>query len=173
MAKTKRLKSGKMGVVIVKNWEQIDAMVESLGSLRRKIDKAESDAQEEIDRIKAKLAKDIKTDQAGIYMRVESIKAFAAAWRKYDFGAKQTKKLNHGTIGWRKSTVISIKKTTVALIKQVFGRSAKQYIHVKEMPDKEAMAKLTDEQLAAVGARRKHKDVFFVEPDIVEAADHG
>jgi hypothetical protein len=38
--------------------------------------------------------------------------------------------------------------------------------------DKEALAKLTEEQLTSVGARRKVKDVFFVEPSSQEAVDY-
>ena len=45
-------------------------------------------------------------------------------------------------------------------------------IRVKESVDKEALAKLTDEQLADIGARRKEKDVFFVEPALPEAVDY-
>jgi len=38
---------------------------------------------------------------------------------------------------------------------------------------KEALAKITDDKkLASVGARRREKDVFFVEPDITEAVKY-
>jgi RNase H-fold protein (predicted Holliday junction resolvase) len=44
-------------------------------------------------------------------------------------------------------------------------------IRIKESVDKEALAKLTDERLSIVKARRKSKDAFFVEPTLTEAAD--
>lgn len=168
----KRVKSDKQ-LVKLSGWGSVDNLVRRMGELQRDIENAEANAQKKSDTIKAQLAKDVKPAQDGITIYTESIEAWVVAHRD-EFGKnKQSRKLNNGTVGWRKSTVISVKKATVELIKQVFGRKAGQYVHVKETPDKEAMAKLTDGQLATVGARRKHKDVFFVEPDTVEAANHG
>jgi phage host-nuclease inhibitor protein Gam len=56
-----------------------------------------------------------------------------------------------------------------ALKSQVGG---KQFIIVKEAPDKDAMkAKLRDDELAAVGCRVEQGEVFFVEPKRDTAAD--
>jgi hypothetical protein len=38
--------------------------------------------------------------------------------------------------------------------------------------DKEALAKLTDEELASIKARRKTRDAFFVEPILIEAVNY-
>jgi phage host-nuclease inhibitor protein Gam len=136
------------------------------------IKQAEETAKDDINEIKAELAEKVKPLQEEIKLKVRSLEAFAAL-HKNDFGKKRSRKLNFGILGWRKSTSISIKKNTLELIKQVFTNAKqKMCIRVKESVDKEALAKLTEEQLASVGARRKEKDVFFVEPSSQEAVDY-
>ncbi len=171
MAKTRRVKSDRQ-LVKLSGWKSVDNAVRKIGTLQRDIENAGTKATDKIEAIKAQLAEDVKAAQDGVKICTESIEAWVVAHRK-ELKNKQSRKLNHGTIGWRKSTAISVKKTTVGLLKKVLGRKASQYLHVKETPDREAMAGLTDEQLATVGARRRHKDVFFVAPDIIEAADYG
>jgi hypothetical protein len=102
-----------------------------------------------------------------------SLEAFAIANKKA-FGKQRSRKLQFGTIGWRKSTSTKIKKTTLQLIKDVFSAAkAKTLIIVKESVDKQALAKLSDEDLAKVDAKRHVKDLFFVEPDLTKAVNHG
>lgn len=172
MAKGKRVKSVRPHLKEIKDWSEADKLVLVIGSLQGTIASAETDAKERIDPIKAKLAKDVKGSQEKIRFYTESLEAFATAHRQEFKKGHQSRKLNFGVVGWHKSTVIKVKKATAGLIEAVFGRRAAQYIHIKTTPDKEAMAKLTDEQLAKVAARREHKEVFFVEPDSIEAADH-
>ena len=172
MAKTKRVKSDR-NLEVILNWSQADQIVLRIGILQSDIQAEEAEATAKIEAIKANLAEKAKPLQDKVTLYSDSLQAFGIAHYNELGKNRQSRKLNHGTVGWRKSVAISVKKTTLELIKKVFGRKAAQYIHVKETPDKEALAKLTDEQLAKVGARRKHKDVFFVEPDNVEAADHG
>ena len=167
-----RIKSDKPVVFHIKDWSDADKIVRNVGILQQQIIEAEASAKEEIDRIKAGLAKKVKPWQDNIKLNVSSIEAFAES-HKTDFKKQRSRKLNFGVIGWRKSTSVSIKKTTLELIKKAFS-TAKQkvYIRTKETVDKDALAKLTDEQMASVGARRKEKDVFFVEPSSTQSADY-
>ena len=71
-----------------------------------------------------------------------------------------TVELSFGIFGYRKSTSISVRKTTLGLLKKL---SLVQYIRIKEEPDKEALAALDDDHLAQVDAVRKVKDGFFCE----------
>ena len=171
--KSKRVKPDK-SLIRVLNWQHADELLRELGDHQLKIQAAEAAAKTDIDAANAAKTIACKPNQDEIKLIACSLEAFAATHRD-DFGDKKTKALDHGSIGWRLSKSVSIKKDkTLELIKQVFkGRKAKQFIHVKETPDKDALAKLTDEQLAAVKARRVVKDDFFVEPNIPEAIDYG
>ena len=123
------------------------------------------------DQVKADLKKQSAPVIEKIQKHVRSLEAFCADHRDV-FGKAQSRKLLFGVLGWRKSTAISIKKTTLEKIKAVLS-SAKRYLHIKETPNKEALAKLTDEQLASVDARRVTKEVFFAEPDMAKIETDG
>ena len=167
-----RVKSNKPVLIPIPDWEQADLRIRLIGDLQMQISQAEETAKDDINEIKAELAKKVKPLQEEIKLNVQSMEAFAAL-HKNDFGKKRSRKLSFGILGWRKSTFISIKKNTLEEIKFLFTRAKqKMCIRVKESVDKEALAKLTDEQLASVGARRKEKDVFFVEPSSQEAVDY-
>ena len=167
-----RVKSDKPALVSIPNWDHADQYVRRIGAHLSTIKRAECDAKKNIDKTKAELAKRVKKLQAIIHLYTNSLEAWAVI-HKTEFGKQRSKKVNFGTIGWRKSTSTIIKKNTLELIKQLFSKAkAATYIHTKETVDKDALAKLTDEQLALVGARRKIKDDFFVEPDLSKAVDY-
>jgi len=164
----KRLKSDKPALIEVKGWSYANEYVRRVGDLQMKITAAEHKAADDINEVKAELAKKVKPLQQEIDTYVRSLEAFAAA-HKADFEKNRSKKLNFGKIGWRKSTSIITKKNTLELVKKVFAKAkCVACIIIKETVSKEALAKLTDEDLASVGARRKIKDDFFVEPDLPE-----
>jgi len=172
MANKKRIKLDRTSLIPINNWSEADGLVREIGDFQLKINQAEHTAKDKIDEAKAELAEEIKPSQEYIKQYVRSLEAFAVSHREY-FEKQKSLKLNFGILGWRRSTSISIKKTTLELIKKVFSRvRAKTLIRTKESVDKEALAKLTDEQLADVGARRVEKDVFFVEPELPEAVDY-
>jgi len=155
----------------VEDWGQADNLVREIGDLQLKIKQAEASAKDRIDEIKAELAECVKPFCENIDLNVRSLEAFSAG-RKKDFGGKKSRKLNFGILGWRQSSSVKTKKNTLELIKEGFSKAkAAVFIRVKENVDKEALAKLTDEQLAGVGARRKVRDDFFVEPFKPEAVD--
>lgn len=168
----KRVRSDKPVLRPVPNWEHADNFVRRIGELQQKIQAEEAKAKTKIDQAKSDLAKRVKSYQETIELYHRSLEAFATS-HQGDFKKQKSRKLNFGILGWRKSTSISIKKKTLDLIKQVLSKAkAAACIRIKESVDKEALAKLTDEQLASVGAQRKRKEVFFVEPDLTEAADY-
>jgi len=168
----KRLKSDKPALVPINDWASADATIERICYYQRDVDEANRKANDDINKIKDELVKSVKFPQEKIQQITVSLEAFALA-HKADFGKDRSKKLNFGLLGWRKSTSVVIKKTTLEKIKEVFAKAkAAMCIITKETVSKEALAKLTDEELASVGARRKVKDDFFVEPDLPEAVDY-
>ena len=167
-----RVKSDRPVLIEIRDWKHADELVRKIGEQQLEIQRTEGLAKEAIDKAKSELAESVKRPQEKTRLYCRSLEAFSTSNRGI-FGKQRSLKLNFGVLGWRKSTSISIKKTTLGLIKQVFSAAkAKTLAHIKETVDKEALAKLTDEQLASVDARRKVKDDFFVEPSTPKAADH-
>ena len=156
----------------IANWEEADKTIKRIGDLLLKITSHKTNAKDLIDNVKTALAENIKPLQDEIGVLTGSLEAFAANNIK-DFGKAQSKKLNFGLLGWRKSTAISIKQTTLNLIKIIFRKTAEKYIRVEESVIKEALKDLTELELASVDARRTNKEPFFVEPDIPKAIDYG
>ena len=168
----KRIKSDKQALIPIADWEKADEYIRVIGDLQMQIEQACISAQDDINDRKLKLAEELKPLQEAVKLYQRSLEVFATT-HQADFGKKRSRKLNFGLLGWRKSTSISIKKNTLELIKAAFTKAkAKLYIRTKDAVDKDALAKLTDERLAAIGARRKEKDVFFVEPELPEAVDY-
>jgi len=171
MDKNKRAKSTELPLVVIKNWQQADEFVLRTGQLQTDIQRAELSAKTKIDNIRKDLAGAVEDAQDGIDLYVRSLEAFATN-HPDDFGNLRSRKLNFGVLGWRKSSFITTCKNTLSLIKDLFSPvKIKQVLRVKESIDKEALAKLTDDEIASVSARREEKDIFFVEPNKIEAAD--
>jgi len=169
--KSKRVKSDSK-LIAVTGWHHADELLRQIGDAQLAIQEAEAEAAQSIAEARSILTDASKPHQDLIKQITKGLEAFATRSR-HDFEDRKSKDLTFGTLGWHLSKSISVKKdTTLELIKQVFKRRAKQYIHIKETPDREALAKLTDEQLAAVKARRIVKDDFFVKPKLPEAVDY-
>jgi len=167
----KRVKSHKPDLLPVEDWQKADEYISAIGDMQQAINRSQDQSQKRIDKIKEALAADVAPRQAAIKMYVRSLEAFAES-HKTEFGDKRSRALNYGTLGWRKSAAIHTTKRTLDLIKQFFAKSMRTLVHVKETVNKEALAKLTDEELAKVAARRQGRDTFFVEPFGIEAADY-
>ena len=166
----KRVKSTNQQIPIT-DWAAADDVLKQIGDMMMSITQAEVTAKDAIDEARAELAEIVNPINETIAAQIERLEAFAAA-RTEDFGSDRSRKLNFGVLGWRKSTSIAVKKNTLELIKEVFGKNSDIYIRTKEEVDKTALAKLTDEELAGVGAKRKVTDDFFAEPALPEAIDY-
>ncbi len=154
-------------IIPVESFDQVDDLLHKIGSLADQIDKINIDNSAKIEQLKAEAKLEIEPLQLELDQLAESIKAFCVSNKK-TFGTRQSMTLNHGKVGWRKSTVISIKTkndTTLKLIKSLFKPALiKDCIITKESVSKDALAKLSDDQLAQVEAKRVPKNPFYVEP---------
>ncbi|MFA5252786.1 MAG: host-nuclease inhibitor Gam family protein [Phycisphaerae bacterium] len=166
----KRIKS-EINIEPIASWDEADEKLRRIGDLMLKIASCESAAKDTIDKAKYDLVQAVMPLQGKIEQLTQSLEAYAANHID-DFGKAQSRELNFGKLGWRKSTAIAIGKRTLEFIKEVFGKRAAQYISVKESVNKETLKLLTDQELASVKARRENKEVFFVEPDLPKAVDY-
>lgn len=146
---------------LLETYDQVDEALRSIGMLDREINLVESGANEQIDRIKADTkaaASPLLEKKAGLEL---AVKEFCEANRG-DFAKVKTRALTFGTVGFRISTKVLIKRIadTLQALKDL---GLPHCIRTKEEPDKEAMKTLPTETLAAVGASLKTENVFGYE----------
>lgn len=157
---------------VIENWDAADQQIRELGDLLLEINQKEATAKKIIDRETAKLSEAVKPLQDKMKSAVKLLKKFAVK-NRIDFEGAQSRKLNFGILGWRKSTSIDAKLTTPELIRKVFGKAGEKYIRqAEESVNKDVIKELTDEQLTSVNAQRDNKEVFFVEPSLPKAVDY-
>ena len=146
----------------IETLEDANLALKEIGLLERELESIDGEAHRQIAEIKAEAEKQGKPTRK----RITDLAAVLGAYAEYNrdelFKDKKTVELSFGFFGYRKSTAISVKKTTVELLKKL---NMTQYVRVKEEADKEAMAALDDEALSQVDAVRKIKDDFFCEAD--------
>ncbi|GHV76485.1 hypothetical protein AGMMS49942_13060 [Spirochaetia bacterium] len=152
----------KPNVKKIESLEDANLTLKEIGLLERELETIDGDAHKQIVEIKTTAVK------AGepIRKRIADLSALLGAFAEYNrtelFKDKKTVQVSFGIFGYRKSTSISVKKTTLELLEKL---GMDKYIRVKKEPDKEAMAGLDDEALAQVDAVRKLKDDFYCEAD--------
>jgi phage host-nuclease inhibitor protein Gam len=142
--------------------DQANLVLKEIGLLEKELEGIDSEAHKQIAEIKADAAK----QGEAIRKRIADNSALLGAYAEYNkaelFKDRKSVQLSFGSFGYRKSTSISIRKTTLNLLKKL---NLINCILVKEEPSKDAMAELDDETLAQVDAVRKVKDDFFCEAD--------
>ena len=143
------------------NYDDVDSALRKIGELDRDIAMHESAHNAAVDELKADLVAEVSPLQAAKAALERQVKEFAEANRA-DFADARTRELTFGSIGFRRSTSVAIKRVgdTLAALKQ-FGLT--KCIRLKEEPDKEAMKELDTETLASVGAALQVKDAFGYE----------
>lgn len=155
-------------VPVFDTWDDVNQALAIIGDNQRSIESIEAEMQEIIDN--AKMAADLK---AKVFMESNAklerqIMAFAEEHRE-EMEGKKTKVLNFGSVGFRKSTRITLPKAGAKLeelIRQLVTRGMTDC--VKQQPakvDKDALRKYPTDDIVAVGAGVKVDDVFWYEPD--------
>lgn len=146
----------------LENLEDVDSTLREIGLLERELESIDAEAQKQIGDIKAKAAEDGEPHRK----RIAELSAKIGAYAEYNkgdlFKDRKSIDLPFGVFGFRKTTSIGIKKTTVELLRRV---GLIDYIRIKEEADKERLSELDDETLASVDAVRKVNDAFFCEPN--------
>lgn len=147
----------------IDNFDDVTNALIEIGTLTAEIERIDNKADAEIAKTKEKAA------QAGGPMR-DKIKEIEAALALFGENhkneickpPKRSTDLAVGTVGFRESTSISVKKDTLPLLKKLFpkGNSA---IRVKEEINKEELKSWKPENLAKINAAKKTKDTFYYE----------
>lgn len=162
MAKT-RVKP--MNLVPIADLGQADAALREIAELKRRLGAREAQLNEAIDQLKAEAAAAAAPDQARLKSLEGGLQAFSEYNRDTLFPQKKSVELNHGLLGYRKTTALKTAgKTTWAMVLaklkelEFFGG-----IRAKEEVNKEELLTWPSERLDLVGARRESQDVFWYE----------
>ncbi len=143
----------------IKNLDEANLALSEIGKLQLKLEAVDGKASEKIGKIKEDAAKAGEEARNRI-KELDSALALFAEYNKIDlFKEKKTISLSYGNIGFRLSTKVSVKKTTLELIKKLFP----QGLRIKEEIDKDELKTWEDSQLAQVDAAKVEQDTFFYE----------
>jgi phage host-nuclease inhibitor protein Gam len=146
----------------IKNLDQADEVLKEIGLLERELESIDKAAHQQIAEIKSGAAKKGENIRKRITDDAKLLCTYAAYNKDVLFRDKRSVQLSFGSFGYRKSTSIKIKETTLKLLKKL---KLDRYIRVKEEPDKEAMASMDDDALAQVDSVREVNDDFFYKAD--------
>jgi phage host-nuclease inhibitor protein Gam len=152
----------KPNVKKIESLEDANLTLKEIGLLERELESIDGGAHKQIAEIKTAAVKAGEPVRKRITDLSALLGAYAECNRAELFKDRKTVRVSFGMFGCRKSTSISVKKTTLELLKKI---GLEKYIRVKEEADKEAMAALDDDSLRLVDAVRKVKDDFFCEAD--------
>ncbi|MFC2599678.1 MAG: host-nuclease inhibitor Gam family protein [Treponema lecithinolyticum] len=142
--------------------EDVDLALKEIGLLERELEVIDAEAHKQISEAKEKAA----GKGEPLRKRIAEVSAKIGAFAEYNkdelFKDKKSIELTFGVFGFRKSTCVSVKKTTVELMQKL---GLDSFLRIKTEPDKDKMAELDDETLSQVDAVRKIKDDFFCQPN--------
>lgn len=143
------------------NYDDVDATLRKIGELDRDIALEESATNAAIDTLKQELKDAVEPMLLQKAALERHLKEFAES-RRSDFAETRTRELMFGSVGFRRSTGIVMKRVgdTLAALKAL---GLTKCIRTKEEPDREAMRELDGETLANVGAALQTKDAFGYE----------
>jgi len=146
---------------------EVNEAMKTIRDLKAQIKRFELQAEEKVNEIKQRLSRQLKPLLEKIEPLENGILAFAEYNKDELFKKKKTIDLVFGLIGFRKSTKISIKKTTLELLKKLKFKNA---IKVTKTVNKEALKDFTNAMLKKVAAERTSQDHFWYEIKEIEVS---
>jgi len=151
----------KRELIPIENLEGVDGALLEIAKLQIGIDEINLDAERQIQAIREKAQAKAREMTERLQILGESIFAYTELNKtKILDEGKKTIELQFGYIGYRKSTRVSISKSTLELLKQMGFNEA---IRIKEEVNKEVMMDWDDGKLSAVKAKKISEDTFWYE----------
>jgi len=144
----------------VKSLDDANQALAEIGRLTMQLEAIDGKAAEKIGKIKEDAA--AKGEEAR--NRIKDLENAVTIFAEYNKGElfkdKKSIPLSYGSIGYRLSTKVSVKRSTLELLTKLFGGKG---IRVKEEVDKEQLKDWEDSDLAQVDAAKVTKDTFYYE----------
>ncbi len=150
------------------SWDEVNLCLAEIGECQRKVEAVEADMQQKID--DAKLAASVAAES--YLQRIGKLELQIKGYvddHNEDLGKKKTMRLQFGETGYRKSTKIILPQGAAkisAIVQALRARDMSDCI-VSPPPkvNKDALKKYPANDILAVGANVKVKDVFWYEVD--------
>ncbi|MCB1172165.1 MAG: host-nuclease inhibitor Gam family protein [Leptospiraceae bacterium] len=146
----------------IKTIDDANSALADIARLQIQLEQIDNEASIEIGKIKERAAKDGKPIRDQIEALGNSLATFGEYNKDELFGDKRTVTVSYGIFGFRKSTKIRVKKTTLELLQKLFQGDG---IRIKEEVDREALKDWDESDLAQVDAAKVTEDNFFYEVD--------
>ena len=159
MAKDKRSKPV-IETKKISSLSEADNTLHRIADLKAMMDKVRADADIAVNAIKESMADSCREMIDEIEAMEKSLAVYCEYNRTELFGDKKTIELTFGLFGYRQSTSIAVKKTTLELLSKHGFTDA---ITIKPVVNKDAMREWSDERLALVDAVRNVEDKFWIE----------
>ena len=160
----------KVVIAVPKSLDEAAQFLAQIGEGQRAADKIQLDINTKVEQLKAQAMADVKPHQEKISQLVEGLFAYAEVHRNEltDGGKSKTVKLPTGWFGWRWTPpAISIRNVKAILVKfKELG--LKQFIRIKEEPNKEAMLKEPEIAKTIKGISISQHEEFVVKPAELE-----
>jgi phage host-nuclease inhibitor protein Gam len=167
------------GAPVIPNWQEAEKVMARLAELTRQRRQRESEAQAEIDKIKAKLnedTKEIQVEQAQLEKNMEDFVTYHKS--EFDDGKTRSRDLTTGVVGFRRSTgkLVTVKGWTWdKVLAKLTEMKRKNWIETKTAVKKETILAerrnnaITDDELAVYGISFQQPDEFWYEVRDAEA----
>lgn len=148
------------------SWEEADEALRQIGDAQRAIEAAEHRMQEHIDQAKEVAAAEALPYRTLISELEPRLNAFADLNREA-MGARKSKELVYGIIGYRKSTKVVMPRAA-AKVQEIVSKLRQRgmtdcIVTPPAKVDKDALRKYPPNDIVAVGASLNVEDVFWYE----------
>jgi phage host-nuclease inhibitor protein Gam len=147
-------------------WDEVDGALRRIGDLQREIELEEAAMQESIDKAKNDAADRAKPAKDEITKLEAQLSLFADLHRD-DLGKKKSRELNHGVVGYRKSTKAVLPRGESKLLEIIRRLREKGMTDCIISPspkiDKDALKKYPPNDVVEVGASLEVTDTFWYE----------
>lgn len=148
------------GSAQVKSLDDANQALAEIGRLTMQLEAIDGKAAEKIGKIK----EDAAAKGAEARDRIKDLENALTIYSEYNKGElfkdRKSIPLSYGSIGYRLSTKVSVKKTTLELLQKLFNGKGTR---TKEEVDKEQLKDWEDTDLAQVDAAKVTKDTFYYE----------
>jgi phage host-nuclease inhibitor protein Gam len=148
------------GSAQVKSLDDANQALAEIGRLTMQLEAIDGKAAEKIGKIK----EDAAAKGAEARDRIKDLENALSIYAEYNKGElfkdRKSITLSYGSIGYRLSTKVSVKSSTLELLKKLFSGKG---VRIKEEVDKEQLKDWDDTDLAQVDAAKVTKDTFYYE----------
>jgi phage host-nuclease inhibitor protein Gam len=149
------------GLLVFRNWDEVNQALKELGEIDRSVTRIEADMNRKINEIKADAERDAASHIDRREKLEKNIQEFTEAFSD-EFKTSKSKKFLYGTVGFRKSSKITLKNVK-AIIEALKQNRMTDCLITTEKINKDELAKYDDAAIEKIGAKRKAKDEFFFE----------